>query len=503
MWTVATTATLVALLARSSYLFSIKIYADGDFAANAILIDKALRWQLLSGNYSRVGFRHPGPGFLYVEAWSEWLLHDVLGAVPTPFNAHVIGVLVLNAVLLGAVAHLFYVHQRSAAVTVAGFAAAAIFLASQPYALSFVWMPYVYVAPFLLFATAVASFAVGRWASLPWLVFSGGLLVHGHVSFLGFVGPAGLLLVVVTLLRHRRDRAGLAAIGRDHMKPIAVSGVLAGLFALPIAINVIWNFPADFGRYLSYVRSGQAGHHSVASVIRYGLEYWGAGAGRHVVAAVLVVAALGLALADARSDARRFGIAAVATAGALSALFLNYGLRGIDDLSERYIGQFYVAVPALVLAVLAMGATHRVIEASTRWRRGATVASAATAAAAILAMAGTAATVDALTHPYRGDPRIPALHDALQNAPDRAGAPVVMTFSTATWPLPTGLMYYGRHNGVRVCAADELWEFLVTDEFVCSSSERRRGWRLDVAPATTEPEGPAFYQDDRVTITAP
>ena len=87
VWSAAAGASLLVFLVRNPFLFSKKMYAWGDFAANAFLIDRALHWRLLVGNYSRVGFHRPGPALLYVQAWSQWLFYNVLGVVPTPYNA--------------------------------------------------------------------------------------------------------------------------------------------------------------------------------------------------------------------------------------------------------------------------------------------------------------------------------------------------------------------------------------------------------------------------------
>src|SRR5438477_7264141 len=111
VWGGAMPAVLLVLLLRNRTLFTQRMYADGDFAANGILIDKALRWRLLVGHYSRVGFHHPGPALLYIQGWSQWFFHDLLGLVPTPFNAQILGILILNALLLGATVRIIDAHQ--------------------------------------------------------------------------------------------------------------------------------------------------------------------------------------------------------------------------------------------------------------------------------------------------------------------------------------------------------------------------------------------------------
>jgi hypothetical protein len=88
---------LTVLLARNAFLFSAPEYEDADMGANSILIEQARRFTLLVGNYSREGFNHPGPAFLYVESWGESIFWALLHVVPTPWNGQLIAPYLLNA----------------------------------------------------------------------------------------------------------------------------------------------------------------------------------------------------------------------------------------------------------------------------------------------------------------------------------------------------------------------------------------------------------------------
>src|SRR5262245_44325659 len=89
------------LVGHNLHLFSRPVHEHADFAANSLLILRAKERPLLHGHYSRLRFYHPGPGILYFLAGSEWLLSDLLRVVPAPHNAHMLGQLLLNALLLG------------------------------------------------------------------------------------------------------------------------------------------------------------------------------------------------------------------------------------------------------------------------------------------------------------------------------------------------------------------------------------------------------------------
>src|SRR3954453_22047401 len=60
-----------------------------DYAANTLLVLDAKSLILLKGNYSRVGFNHPGPIFLYVMAIGEIFFHDILGLTRYPFGGQI------------------------------------------------------------------------------------------------------------------------------------------------------------------------------------------------------------------------------------------------------------------------------------------------------------------------------------------------------------------------------------------------------------------------------
>src|SRR6202050_2381197 len=96
VWVVPSVLLFVLLCARNWFLFTARLYEQGDSAANSILIAQAKHFTLLVGNYSREGFNHPGPAYMYVQAVGEYLFQNWLHVVPTAWNAHVLAVFALN-----------------------------------------------------------------------------------------------------------------------------------------------------------------------------------------------------------------------------------------------------------------------------------------------------------------------------------------------------------------------------------------------------------------------
>src|ERR1019366_2259192 len=159
------------------FLFPTRLYESADPAANSILVVQAEHFTLLHGNYSREGFFHPGPAYLYLMAAGQWLFHDLTHLVPTQWNGQLIAILLLNSALVATVAWIAGDWAGSAwgvataAAVVVGFAAAlslAVPAPLNPEILASTWMPDVYVPTFLAFLVTGASVAAGRTAHL-WL----------------------------------------------------------------------------------------------------------------------------------------------------------------------------------------------------------------------------------------------------------------------------------------------------------------------------------------------
>ena len=96
VWAVPFAALFALLCVRNRFLFTTRLYEQGDGGANSILIEQARHFTLLVGNYSRERFNHPGPAYMYAQAIGEYLFQNALHVVPTAWNAHMLSVFALN-----------------------------------------------------------------------------------------------------------------------------------------------------------------------------------------------------------------------------------------------------------------------------------------------------------------------------------------------------------------------------------------------------------------------
>ena len=271
-------------------MFSVPVYEDADMGAYSIQIEQARRFALLVGNYSREKFNHPGPAFLYVQAWGEDLFYALLRVVPAAWNGEVVGLYLLSAFFAACVVVVGWRWggMRAGLVTLG---VVGLCGALHPSVFSSDWMPYEYVPAYLAFLVSVASVAGGRTRDSWIAALSGWFLIHGHACFLLFVPLLWLGAAAARLAPHLRRRTWPRP-ERLAWLPVAV---ISAVFALPIAGELALHWPGNFGKYFAYSGSARSGGHPVAQVARYALWFWWPHAGAWAVAVILALAAAGAA----------------------------------------------------------------------------------------------------------------------------------------------------------------------------------------------------------------
>jgi hypothetical protein len=493
---------VAVLVARNAFLFSDRYYEDGDQGANSILIEQARRFQLLVGNYSRLGFNHPGPAYLYVQAWGEELWYDLLHAVPTPWNGHMLAVYALYSAFVALAVAVVYGWTRSVPAAAGCLAAIAVIAAIHPMILSSDWMPYLYVLPFALFVLAGASVAAGAGRDLWIFALAGWFLIHGHAAYLFFVpGIAAVVLLALAWPRRRRllaalrtaPWASLRGFSRRTRRAWIPAAAISALFLLPIVVNLALHWPGSFGKYFSYGSSSQAGGHSASAVLTYVLWFWWPGGTAPadpfvgLIPLLGYLAASGLAWWCTRGLVRRFLLALLGLTLVASVLFVVYAAAGIDNLTRNghYIGYFFWSAPLLTLVVAAVAlaeALTRALAATAGRRALAAVAAALVAAGAIAAFA---AAPLARTSTSYSDPAAPwmsppdtdaAIPGAVAALAARSpGRPLVIGLDHGTWEDLTGFLVQAERTGVRACVDAPQWAYMVTSQFICTPQEAAAG----------------------------
>jgi len=517
---------LTVLLVRNAFLFSTPEHESADMGANSILIEQARRFTLLVGNYSREGFNHPGPAFLYVESWGESIFWAMLRIVPTAWNGQLIGLYILNAGFAACVVAVAYGWTRSARGALAAGAVLALFGVMHPAVFNSDWMPYVYVPAFLTFLVSLASVFAGRSRDAWILALSGWFLIHGHAAFL-FIVPS-MVAIPVFVRTWPKVRAALnsspATGGEDHgddmrellgeilarrrtWLPVVI---ISAVFALPLILQWELIGPGNFQRYFSYQSSGHAGGHTVAQVTDYVLWFWWPHANAWAAPLILAVVAGGFTLLLPVGSARRFCWSLLIFDALSCAAVAGYVLIGVDDITQYYICYFSWANVVVLVLVTVIAVAELIASVGSRKaaggeiRRGRAVSVpglvglAVTAVAALaawhafaMAPATTLTTVNVdpenPSAGYSTDAMLPSGVAKMGALAD--GRMIVLTFPHSGWTTVTGILVQGERTGVNACVADPYWRFLMSSQFICTPAQVADGYPMSVYPTGTQPRG--------------
>ncbi|WP_449405958.1 hypothetical protein [Massilia phosphatilytica] len=319
----------------------------GDFAANSLLIQDAKRLHLIYGNYSRVGFNHPGPAILYVLAFGELVFHDWLHLVPSPLSGQLLGGILYNAGWMVLICAL--VRRITGALAPALLFTALLVLgaAISDYAIvNGIWFPHLYFFPYAAMIIAIAPLVYGRADTLKALAVASGFLINGHASFIPMLGLTLIVVLAVNLRVSRRD-CSLRILSRAwfsrHRADIRVACGILFLFFVPLLIATITEWPGPLWDYIKFGRGNKGNH--LPDALKFVGVYWRLGlASMWGLLAIPLLAVFLLKdrrVEPARSDFVRGTRALAVTFGAATLALLYYAKAGVDDLNQVYIAIFY------------------------------------------------------------------------------------------------------------------------------------------------------------------
>ncbi|HYZ52665.1 MAG TPA: hypothetical protein VE733_04040 [Streptosporangiaceae bacterium] len=484
IWAAPFAVLFTTLIVRNRFLFTTRLYERADSAANSILIQQAMHFTLLVGNYSRENFNHPGPAYMYVQAFGQWLFYDGLHVVPTAWNAHVLAVFALDSAFMALAVLVVYGWTGSLRGAAACLTVILIFAASHPQAVNNDWMPYMYIPTYCVFVIAAASVAAGHSRDAWILALTGWFLIHGQACFLFFV-PFIIFPVLVALVwAHRQTpAASLRRFVRGQRKVWIPVVAISILFALPIVVNLALNWPGDFGKYFAYGRSAQAGHHSAAQIAHFVLWFWWPHSNAWLAPVLLYGLAIGVTFGLTRGPLRRFFLALLGINLVSSLALCIYAAVGIDFLSEYYIGYFYWSVPMITLLVIVVGVGQAM---------GPRIGTAAAAAGAVTALVVLAALPGLRTSTQRTDPSLPGAVARL--AAMARGRTIVLTIGQTQWGDTTGFLVQAERTQVRACVDEPWWTFMMTKQFICTPQEAETGVHYWFDSLKPPPHAPVIFR---------
>ena len=162
----------------------------------------------------------------------------------------------------------------------------------------------------------------------------------------------------------------------------------------------------------------------------------------------------------APSSLRRFLAALLAVNLVSTVAFTCYAAVGIDYLTEYYIGYFYFSAPIITLLVIAVAVVH-----APPVPLGAALA----AGAAVLGVTAFAMASATAVSTEDTDAALP--HAVQAVAAEAHGKIIVVRFDHNAWIDVTGFLVQAERTGVRACAQDRTWAFMMTTQFSCTPGQ--------------------------------
>lgn len=495
-------------------------FEAGDFAANSLLIQDAKRLHLIYGNYSRVGFNHPGPAILYVLAFGELLFHDWLHLVPSAVGGQIWAGLLYNAAWMTLVFALVrrIAGQAQALLFVAVFVLVALCIDSA--IVNGMWFPHLYFFPYAAMLVAIAPLAHGRADTLKALAVGSGFLVNGHASFMPMLAIMLVVMLAANLLLSRRDASRRILSARwmkAHGRSLLVAVGILFVFLVPLLIATIRHYPGPLHDYVEFGRLNKG--NPWIDAVHFVLQFWGVG--KWHVAGFSLALVLALLLLKPRAQAqgqtevqteapmtlpphdfvrgaRGLGIAFIASTLAL----LYYAKAGVDDLGQVYVAYFYYSVPALGAALLALFVC-RALPAGARAR-------AAGLAALIVLAACWPWLIQEPTYTYNySQPGVAELYEKLHALPGSGRIVLDLEQDSRTWGTiwggTLGLQAYAARQHVDLVCVNAHWHISNTHRGQCRPEEVAANRRYEMHQADPpdlargepdiEAQGVALYRE--------
>lgn len=438
---------------------------EGDFAANSLLVQDAKHFTLLKGNYSRMGFNHPGPAILYCLAFGEIIFYDCLHVVKSPFSGQLIAVAMYIAFWL--VLMLRIIKRYNSSFTASLFFVALFmtltrtvpFVAAQNF-YTYIWFPLLYFFPFSTFITATSRLAIGKLDSLGTMAISAGFLIHGHASFMAIVPIIVLVVLAFNFLSNLIfEEKHLITFKRllENKEKILLAFCIIFIFLLPIIILTIKEYPGPLAQYYHFSKLHTA--NALKGAWRFVAFYWGENVG--MLWGSFSLAIVLFTIRWWKSVELLWGVVSVIIAS--TAALLYYAIKGVDMLNEVYIGFFYFSTPTLFITVIVY---ILITSISFIKKPGLYLLS------AISLFIFAKHSFDTAPAPKYNAPQVKALYDSLNNIKLKEERIVITPNDFGDWEIFVSLANYAKRNKNSLfCISKTRWHLLYTDTLKCTTDE--------------------------------
>jgi hypothetical protein len=328
---------------------------SGDSALLEIATRNTAEGRTLTGPYSRLGFRHPGPAYFFLRI-PIYYLSD-FAASSSALTVSLLGILLLTGSFL-----LFRCHGPALFVSLSCLIAAVFLRAIGPIIWLNDWNAFVIVLPMFFLALSLAAVSAGdsRWL-LP-AVLVGSFAAQTHLGCL----PAVFVLFIASILTIPREKRRLDP--KAWRRSILRSSLAAVLLWLPVLLQELSSAQGgNLSAMLEFVRSNRPDPFSLATIREWSaslaaLEYFpmprgflrwiGQGWEIPALITLLRISALCICWHQARRDpGRRFLKALCAMALLSHAVTLLSVLQVRGELYQYFLVWFSFVAPLSWIAI--------------------------------------------------------------------------------------------------------------------------------------------------------
>ncbi len=227
------------------------IHPWGDQALLELDVRDVGRHFVLTGAYSRFGWRHPGP------------LEDYLLALPYRLVGErsvgiYLGALLINGAAIAGIVHVARRRAGAALVVWSTFVVVLLVRTFGPNAVRNPWTPYATVIPCLLMILLGWSLVEGDVWSLPLAVATGSFLVQSHVEYSALVGVliGGGLVILAARALSEPGRRALRKLVNVTLLAVGIGVVLW----IPPVVQQLTHNPGNLGLLVRFFRQQHPGH---------------------------------------------------------------------------------------------------------------------------------------------------------------------------------------------------------------------------------------------------
>lgn len=319
------------------------IYPIGDLAADMLLSNQInSKGYLLTGQYSRFEFHHPGPFFFYLTYLFEKIGSFFLLSRAASWT---LAMIFINSAFLSISAWLAFkssLHLLSDLIKRLMFTFVALYYLKD-FAIS-VWPPDKIVIPFMTFILTLPYILKRDFRYFPISILMGSILFHGRVD-----SPIFTFIPLLCLMGYAfyRNRGSLSPSERGNL----LFGVGIGLlFLIPIFVDLVINQPSNLSLIINSMHHLKSDSSTWKEVYKYCLNYWKEAIGIIVSPFAAIIIFKDKKIAE---DFYNQGLLFISFFETI--IFLLY-FKSAPPPLYNYMAEFYVVIPIILFSRPAINA---------------------------------------------------------------------------------------------------------------------------------------------------